>query len=92
MKLFIMMGKGLVGLFWLGEGLNLFQVFPKEVSGIYHILAVTILAIHWVEAVLASRMWAQSWIEPKYEKMQILAFGVFHILALRGQQRKGLRK
>lgn len=91
MRGLILVGKVLVGLFWLGEALNLFKVWPPSVSQIYHVLAVVILGIHVAEAALASRMWGTHWVEPKFEKMLILVFGVFHVLALRERQRQAKR-
>ncbi|RMF16016.1 MAG: DUF1145 domain-containing protein [Gammaproteobacteria bacterium] len=92
MKALVGVGKCLVGLFWFGEVLNLFQVWPASVTTLYHFLSVVILGIHAFEAALASRLWGAQWVEPKYEKMQILVFGVFHLLALRDRQRQAVER
>ena len=79
-------GKTLILLFWLSELANLFRLLPDPLDNLAHIAAVVLLMLHAAETALFTRLYGQQLAEPKFHKMQVLIFGVFHWLDLLQRQ------
>ena len=76
----ILMGKVVSLVFWGAVLLSLFSIFPKSIASFLGWAGVVILLIHFVEAAIFTKRFGSELVEPKYEKMMVLVFGIFHIL------------
>jgi len=88
MKRFILMGKLITLFFWVAVLLSLFAVFPKSVGVLLGWFGVVILLIHFIEAAIFTKRFGDELVEPKYEKLMVLVFGIFHILPFMLRARK----
>ena len=80
MSMLILMGKVVTLAFWGAVLLSLFSIFPKPIASMLGWGGVVILLIHFVEAAIFTRRFGSELVEPKYEKMMVLVFGIFHVL------------
>ena len=80
MKVMILMGRVVTLFLWGAVLLSLFSVFPKPVASLLGWTGALILLIHFVEAAIFTKRFGDELVEPKYEKLMVLVFGVFHIL------------
>jgi putative membrane protein len=86
MKLLGLLGKAIVLAFWLALLVNLAQPFAAPFALLLNLCGVLLLALHLAE-VLVFRARLQERPKPWSERLQIILFGVFHLLALRPAER-----
>ncbi len=75
--------KVVIGVFWGLVLISLFQVFPAQVASLLGWAGVVILLVHVIEVALFTRDFAQLYIEPKFERLQVLLFGIVHLSELK---------
>ncbi len=80
MKMIILIGKVVTLLFWVAVLVSLFSVFPESVETILGWAGAGILLVHFVEVALFTRRFGAQLIEPKFDKLMVLVFGIFHVL------------
>ena len=80
MKVLILVGKFVTLFFWGAVLLSLFSVFPKNIVTLLGWAGAVILLIHFIEAAIFTKRFGDELVEPKYEKLMVLVFGLFHIL------------
>ncbi len=80
MRVMILMGKAVTLCFWGTVLLSLFSVFPKQVESLLGWAGVAILLIHLVEVAIFTKRFGNELVEPKYDKLMVLVFGIFHVL------------
>jgi len=80
MKVMILTGKTATLFFWGAVLLSLFSVFPKQVESLLGWAGVVILLIHFVEVAIFTKRFGSELVEPKYDKLMVLVFGIFHVL------------
>lgn len=80
MKFIILSGKAITFVFWLLVLLSLFAVFSEAVTEILGWVGVAVLLIHFIEVAMFTKRFSGKLIEPKYDKLMVLIFGIFHIL------------
>lgn len=82
MRMIILIGKLLCLVFWVMLVVSFFEVFSDDVSRGLSVSAVAILFVHLVEVAIFSKVINKVSVEPKFDKMQVLLFGLFHLLVL----------
>jgi putative membrane protein len=82
MKLLSLLGKAIVLAFWLVLLVNLAQPFAAPFALLLNLCGVLFLVAHLIE-VLVFRARLQGRPKPWSDRLQIMLFGVFHLLALR---------
>ncbi len=82
MNAFLWIGKGVTLCFWGAVVLSLFSVFPDRVASLLGWAAVAVLVLHVIEVVMFASLLSTHSLEPKYDKMRVLIFGIFHVLPL----------
>jgi len=80
MKVMILMGKVVTLFFWGAVLLSLFSIFPEQVTALLGWAGMAILLIHFVEVAIFTKRFGDELVEPKYEKLMVLVFGIFHVL------------
>jgi len=80
MKVMILMGKVVTLFFWGAVLLSLFSIFPEQVTTLLGWAGMAILLIHFVEVAIFTKRFGDELVEPKYEKLMVLVFGIFHVL------------
>lgn len=80
MKIIILSGKAITLVFWIFVLLSLFAVFSEPVTNMLGWVGVAVLLIHFVEVAIFTKRFGGQLIEPKYDKLMVLVFGVFHVL------------
>jgi putative membrane protein len=81
MKGVIMLGKGLTALFWGVVLANLLQPFAQPFALLLQLLGAGVLLLHGAEYLLfRQRLMGQT--KPAVALLQVLVFGIFHLLAL----------
>lgn len=81
MRALLVVGKGLAGLFWLAFGVALTLWLDNPFGQLIQVLAVFLLIVRGLECWLFAEQLSGrsgSWLE----RLQVLLFGVFHLLAL----------
>ena len=76
----ILMGKVVTLFFWGVVLLSLFSVFPQSIASLIGWAGVAILLIHFVEVAIFTKRFGNELVEPKYDKLMVLVFGIFHVL------------
>ncbi|WP_282339704.1 DUF1145 domain-containing protein [Pseudomonas sp. PS02288] len=82
MKLLSLLGKAIVLVFWLVLLVNLLQPFAAPFALLLNLCGVVFLVAHVIE-ILVFRARLQGCPKPWSDRLQIMLFGVFHLLALR---------
>ena len=82
MKIGILIGKLITLCFWGAVLLSLFSVFSDPVQTMLGWAGVAVLLVHFVEVALFTRRFGDKLIEPKFDKLMVLVFGIFHMLPL----------
>ncbi|MGB4075866.1 DUF1145 domain-containing protein [Pseudomonas sp.] len=81
MKTFLNVGKVLTALFWGVVLANLLQPFAQPFALLLYVAGASILLIHGLELwVFGSRIGACA--KPVQERLQVMCFGIFHLLGL----------
>jgi putative membrane protein len=81
MQVLVGAGKGLLMVFWAMVGLNLSAPFAHPFASLISGLAISALALHSLELLLFhGRLRALP--RPRVARLQVLVFGVFHVLTL----------
>lgn len=78
----IMVGKGAVALFWLVFGAALNKWLGSPFEQLVYLLAVALLLLHGLELWLCAALLQQR-ANPWLDRVQILLFGAFHLIALK---------
>ncbi|WP_137886723.1 DUF1145 domain-containing protein [Pseudomonas sp. 2FE] len=81
MKVFLRLGKVVAGLFWLVVLVNLLSPFAKPFDLLLYVLGGVILLAHVAELTLFNYR-LQGRPQPGLDRLQVLLFGVFHLLGL----------
>ena len=81
MKLWIMVGKGMTALFWSVLIANLLQPFAQPFGLLLNLIGAAVLAIHIAEY-LFFRERLKSRQQPLLQFLQVMLFGIFHLLSL----------
>ncbi|MFI8747408.1 DUF1145 domain-containing protein [Pseudomonas sp. NPDC077186] len=81
MQALTMLGKALAGLFWLAFGAALASWLGSPFEQLLYLLAALLLVIHGLELWLFAALLKER-ANPWRDRVQILLFGVFHLLAL----------
>ncbi|WP_031303365.1 DUF1145 domain-containing protein [Pseudomonas sp. EGD-AK9] len=81
MQALTMLGKALAGLFWLAFGAALAKWLGSPFEQLLYLLAALLLVIHGLELWLFAAL-LKGRTNPWQDRVQILLFGVFHLLAL----------
>lgn len=81
MKAMVWLGKGLAVLFWLCLLGALLGALAKPFDQILSLLALLLISIHAVQLWLFSGALGERR-NPWLDRLQVLAFGVFHLLAM----------
>lgn len=80
MKIIILAGKAITLAFWIFVLLSLFAVFSEPVAKMLGWVGVAVLLVHFVEVAMFTKRFGGKLIEPKYDKLMVLIFGIFHVL------------
>lgn len=80
MKIIILTGKAITLAFWVTVLISLFSVFSESVTTMLGWMGAIILFVHFVEAGLFTKRFGDRLMEPKFDKLMVLIFGVFHLL------------
>lgn len=75
--------KGVIGAFWLLVLVSLFSVFSEPVTRLLGWAGAVIFFVHLVEVALFTRDFGQHYPEPKFERLQVLLFGIVHLSELK---------
>jgi putative membrane protein len=87
MKLFLGLGKVVALLFWLVVLINLFAPFTRPFNVLLNVAGGLLLTIHLMElAWFTERLKGRS--RPWLDRLQLLSFGVFHLVTLPKPRRK----
>lgn len=81
MQALTMLGKALAGLFWLAFGAALTKWLGSPFEQLLYLLAALLLVIHGLELWLFAAL-LNGRTNPWQDRVQVLLFGVFHLLAL----------
>lgn len=82
MQALIVLGKGLVGVFWLVFGAALAKWLGSPFQQMVYLLAAALLVIHGLEMWLFAGL-LRGRPSPWLDRFQILLFGAFHLLTLK---------
>jgi putative membrane protein len=82
MQALTMLGKALAGLFWLAFGAALAKWLGSPFEQLLYLLAALLLVIHGLELWLFAGL-LKGRANPWQDRVQILLFGVFHLLSLK---------
>lgn len=85
MKVLMMLGKGLTALFWGVVLANLLQPFAQPFALLLQVLGAAVLLLHAGEYLLFKQR-LQDRQKPALDMLQVLAFGIFHLLGLADEQ------
>ncbi|UZE95183.1 DUF1145 domain-containing protein [Alkalimarinus alittae] len=80
MKTIILLGKGITLGFWVAVFSSLFSVFSDNVAMMLGWAGAAVLLVHFVEVALFTKRFGDRLMEPKFDKLMVLVFGIFHIL------------
>ncbi|WP_435634287.1 DUF1145 domain-containing protein [Pseudomonas solani] len=81
MKLFLGVGKLVALMFWLAVLANLIEPFARPFAPLLNAVAALVLGLHLLELVVCnSQLRARP--RPWNDRLQLLLFGVFHLLGL----------
>lgn len=75
-----MTGKAVTLFFWGAVIASLFAIFPKPITSMLGWAGVAILLVHFVEVAMFTRRFGGQLVEPKFDKLMVLVFGIFHVL------------
>ncbi|UXY54302.1 DUF1145 domain-containing protein [Pseudomonas tohonis] len=81
MKLFLGVGKLVALVFWLAVLANLIEPFAKPFASLLNAVAALVLGLHLLELVVCNRQ-LRTRPRPWNDRLQLLLFGVFHLLGL----------
>lgn len=74
-------GKALMMVFWAIAGLNLTTPFAHPFASLIGLAAVAVLVVHILELLMFRRR-LSALPRPRVARLQVLLFGVFHLLTL----------
>ncbi|BBP81737.1 DUF1145 domain-containing protein [Pseudomonas sp. No.21] len=81
MKLFLGVGKLVALVFWLAVLANLIEPFAKPFASLLNAVAALVLGLHLLELVVCNGQ-LRTRPRPWNDRLQLLLFGVFHLLGL----------
>ncbi|WP_250657326.1 DUF1145 domain-containing protein [Alkalimarinus coralli] len=80
MKAIIALGKIITLIFWVAVIASLFEVFSETASAMLGWAGAAVLIVHFIEVALFTKRFGDKLIEPKFDKLMVLVFGIFHVL------------
>ncbi len=80
MKIIILIAKSVTLAFWVTVLLSLFSVFSEPLTEMLGWMGAAVLLIHFIEVAMFTKRFSHRLIEPKFDKLMVLVFGVFHML------------
>ena len=83
MNIIILLGKGLSALFWAAVVYNSGWPFDSPIGPLFSLSGPMIMIIHVFESFFFIRQFKHRVPNLSVEALQVLAFGIFHILVIR---------
>ncbi|MFD2229693.1 DUF1145 domain-containing protein [Alkalimarinus sediminis] len=80
MKIIILAGKTITLAFWGFVLVSLFSVFSQSVTQMLGWVGVAVLLVHFAEVAMFTKRFGSRLTEPKFDKLMVLIFGIFHIM------------
>ena len=80
MKAIILIGKVITLIFWIAVFVSLFSVFSDPIAHLLGWAGAAVLLVHFIEVAIFTKRFGKKLIEPKFDKLMVLIFGIFHIM------------